>query len=63
MLKPAHRWTMTAASEPMAREDFDATSGVGEIPVEIPVEIAGCGVYHTDIGNHCKRRVVLVPAG
>ena len=43
----AHRWVMTAVNEPMSREDFilDAP-GAGEATVEI----AGCGVCHTDLG-------------
>ena len=42
----AYRWLMTAAGEPMRREDFNATPGDGEVVVAI----AGCGVCHTDLG-------------
>ncbi len=43
----AHRWVMTAVNEPLSREDFSL-----EVPGrgEVSVEIAGCGVCHTDLG-------------
>ncbi len=43
----AHRWVMKAVNEPLSREDFllDAPG-----PDEVTVEIAGCGVCHTDLG-------------
>lgn len=42
----ARRWLMTAVGAPMVEEPFDATPGAGEVVVEI----AGCGVCHTDLG-------------
>lgn len=43
----AHRWLMTAVGEPMTKESFEvAPPGPGETVVEI----AGCGVCHTDLG-------------
>lgn len=42
----AYRWEMTAGETPQVRVDFDATPGAGEVAVEI----AGCGVCHTDLG-------------
>jgi len=43
----AHRWVMTAVNEPMTRETFTP-----ETPKEneVVVEVAGCGVCHTDLG-------------
>ncbi len=43
----AHRWVMTAVNAAMSREDFGLT---GPGPGEVSVEIAGCGVCHTDLG-------------
>jgi len=42
----AHRWMMTAPGQPMVREAFIATPGDDEVVVEV----AGCGVCHTDLG-------------
>ena len=42
-----HRWTMTAVGEPMVKADFDATPPSDN---EVVVEVAGCGVCHTDLG-------------
>lgn len=42
-----HRWTMTAVGEPMAKADFD---GAQPADNEVVVEVAGCGVCHTDLG-------------
>jgi len=43
----AHRWMMTDVGKPMVREDFDVGApGEGDVVVEI----AGCGVCHTDLG-------------
>jgi 6-hydroxycyclohex-1-ene-1-carbonyl-CoA dehydrogenase len=42
----AHRWVMTAVGAPFAKEEFTAKAGPGEVVVEI----AGCGVCHTDLG-------------
>ncbi|MEN8599795.1 alcohol dehydrogenase catalytic domain-containing protein, partial [Klebsiella pneumoniae] len=42
----AVRWMMTAAGKPMVPMEFDiGTPG----PDEVLVEIAGCGVCHTDL--------------
>jgi 6-hydroxycyclohex-1-ene-1-carbonyl-CoA dehydrogenase len=42
----AHRWLMTAPSVAMVRGSFLASPQAGEVVVEI----AGCGVCHTDLG-------------
>ena len=45
----AVRWMMTAAGKPMVPMEFDiGTPG----PDEVLVEIAGCGVCHTDLGYY-----------
>ena len=44
----ATRWVMTAPQEPMVRRDFLASAGPGEVVVEV----AGCGVCHTDLGYY-----------
>lgn len=45
----AHRWMMTEAGAPLIRTEFDVESpGQGEVVVEI----AGCGVCHTDLGYY-----------
>lgn len=47
MVSAAHRWVMKTPREPMVSEAFDAfppESG------EVVVEVAGCGVCHTDLG-------------
>lgn len=47
MSQAAYRWLMTAPKVPMVREPFDPfTPGPGEVVVEV----AGCGVCHTDLG-------------
>ena len=47
MSKSAFRWSMTAVGEPMVKSEFDPLlPGEGEVVVEI----AGCGVCHTDLG-------------
>lgn len=43
----AHRWMMTAVGEPMIKESFEVSS---PRPGETVIEIAGCGVCHTDLG-------------
>jgi len=49
MSKVAYRWSMTAAGEPLARSEFDLPApGAGEVLVEV----AGCGVCHTDLGYY-----------
>jgi 6-hydroxycyclohex-1-ene-1-carbonyl-CoA dehydrogenase len=42
-----HRWVMTAVGEPMQRQEF--TPGPPEAGAVL-VEVAGCGVCHTDLG-------------
>ncbi|OGA46671.1 MAG: 6-hydroxycyclohex-1-ene-1-carbonyl-CoA dehydrogenase [Betaproteobacteria bacterium RIFCSPLOWO2_12_FULL_63_13] len=42
----AYRWLMTAPKTPMIREAFEPSVGAGDVVVEI----AGCGVCHTDLG-------------
>ena len=45
----AVRWMMTGRGEPMVPMEFDiGTPG----PDEVVVEIAGCGVCHTDLGYY-----------
>ncbi|MHB1122169.1 MAG: 6-hydroxycyclohex-1-ene-1-carbonyl-CoA dehydrogenase [Ramlibacter sp.] len=44
----AHRWLMTAPKAPLVRAAFTATPGPGEVVVQI----AGCGVCHTDLGYY-----------
>ncbi|MEK7821039.1 MAG: alcohol dehydrogenase catalytic domain-containing protein, partial [Pseudomonadota bacterium] len=45
----AHRWMMTAPQAPLERVDFDPfPAGAGEVVIEI----AGCGVCHTDLGYY-----------
>ncbi|MBF0372617.1 MAG: 6-hydroxycyclohex-1-ene-1-carbonyl-CoA dehydrogenase [Alphaproteobacteria bacterium] len=49
MSKTPRRWLMTAVGEPMVRQDFEpAAPG----PNQVVVEIAGCGVCHTDLGYY-----------
>jgi 6-hydroxycyclohex-1-ene-1-carbonyl-CoA dehydrogenase len=45
----AHRWLMTAVKAPLQRVDFDATPTA---PAEVTVQIAGCGLCHTDLGYY-----------
>jgi len=42
----AHRWLMNAVNTPLEREAFTAVAGEGEVVVQV----AGCGVCHTDLG-------------
>ncbi|HEX7327774.1 MAG TPA: 6-hydroxycyclohex-1-ene-1-carbonyl-CoA dehydrogenase [Casimicrobiaceae bacterium] len=42
----AHRWLMTAVSAPLTRATFHPEPG----PDDVVVEVAGCGVCHTDLG-------------
>ena len=44
----AYRWLMTAPQAPMVRREFLATPGAAEVVVEV----AGCGVCHTDLGYY-----------
>lgn len=49
MTKLPYRWAMTAMGEPMAKDNFDPyPPGAGEVVVEV----AGCGVCHTDLGYY-----------
>lgn len=49
MSKSMHRWVMTAVGAPMAKEAMEPpTPAAGEVVVEI----AGCGVCHTDLGYY-----------
>jgi 6-hydroxycyclohex-1-ene-1-carbonyl-CoA dehydrogenase len=41
-----YRWTMNGVNEPLTRQEFLAQPGAGEVVVEV----AGCGVCHTDLG-------------
>ena len=47
MQRPAHRWEMTAANTPMRRVEF---APFPPPPGEVVVQVAGCGVCHTDLG-------------
>ena len=49
MSKIAYRWSMTAAGEPMARTEFEPSAPEAG---EVLVEVAGCGVCHTDLGYY-----------
>src|ERR1700693_5363801 len=42
----AYRWLMTAVNAPLERAAFRAEPGPGEVVVDV----AGCGVCHTDLG-------------
>lgn len=44
----AERWVMTEKGAPLVRVAFDAAPGPGEVVVEV----AGCGVCHTDLGYY-----------
>jgi 6-hydroxycyclohex-1-ene-1-carbonyl-CoA dehydrogenase len=44
----ARRWLMTAVGSPLVAAPFRAEPGPGEVAVEI----AGCGVCHTDLGYY-----------
>lgn len=43
----AHRWVMTEVDRPLTRENFSPDAPE---PHEVVVEVAGCGVCHTDLG-------------
>ena len=47
MSRSAFRWSMTAVGEPMVRSEFTPASPAEG---EVVVEVAGCGVCHTDLG-------------
>jgi len=42
----AYRWLMNGVNEPLTRQEFAAEPAAGEVVVEV----AGCGVCHTDLG-------------
>lgn len=47
MSKSGVRWSMNAVGEPMVKSEFELVApGAGEVVVEV----AGCGVCHTDLG-------------
>lgn len=41
-----YRWMMNGVNEPLTRQEFTAVPETGEVVVEV----AGCGVCHTDLG-------------
>ena len=47
MSETGYRWVMTAVNEPLERVEFEL---VAPNEGEVTVEIAGCGVCHTDLG-------------
>jgi 6-hydroxycyclohex-1-ene-1-carbonyl-CoA dehydrogenase len=47
MNKTPHRWVMTGAGEPLVKIEFDPFPPAAG---EVVVEVAGCGVCHTDLG-------------
>ncbi len=49
MVRDAYRWVMTAAGAPLTRIAFDASRPRDG---EVAIEIAGCGVCHTDLGYY-----------
>lgn len=48
MALKALRWVMSETGKPLSAEDFIPVAGVGEVIVEV----AGCGVCHTDLGYY-----------
>ena len=44
----AHRWMFTAPDAPLERAAFEPVPGAGEVVVQV----AGCGVCHTDLGYY-----------
>jgi 6-hydroxycyclohex-1-ene-1-carbonyl-CoA dehydrogenase len=47
MVGAAYQWQMTAVGAPMSRRTFELAPPA---PDEVTLEIAGCGVCHTDLG-------------
>ena len=45
----AQRWMMTAPGEPLQLEEFDPLTPGAD---EVVIEVAGCGVCHTDLGYY-----------
>lgn len=48
MAAAAYRWLMAAPRAPMVRQAFEPSPQAGEVVVEV----AGCGVCHTDLGYY-----------
>jgi len=48
MSQSAYRWEMTAPGQPLVKSAFEAAPG----PKEVVVQVAGCGVCHTDLGYY-----------
>ena len=46
-MKSPHRWMMEAIQQPLTRQDFELEAPDDD---EVIVEVAGCGVCHTDLG-------------
>ncbi len=44
-----HRWLMVSGDKPLKREEFTPAAPA---PDEVVVEVAGCGVCHTDLGYY-----------
>ena len=49
MSEVAYRWSMTAVGEPMVKSEFNPFPPKAG---EVVVEVAGCGVCHTDLGYY-----------
>src|SRR5215469_9329198 len=49
MANTAVRWMMTGQGEPLVAAEFDPSPPASD---EVAVEIAGCGVCHTDLGYY-----------
>ena len=47
MSDSAYRWVMTSGSEPLVKQQFEMEAPQAG---EVVVEVAGCGVCHTDLG-------------
>jgi len=45
----AHRWMMVEPGKPLVREDFDPFPPGDD---EVVIDVAGCGVCHTDLGYY-----------
>lgn len=49
MSEVGYRWSMTAVGEPLVRSEFNPFPPAAG---EVVVEVAGCGVCHTDLGYY-----------
>ncbi len=49
MTQTPYRWLMTGVGEPLTKAEFDPFPPA---PGEVVVEVAGCGVCHTDLGYY-----------